>query len=539
MSRRTGAFAAVALALGLPFACSDGRAASGAGERGEGGEGGLVLFDFDKDFDVAGVETRDVKLSVSGRRKALVLRTGHSTDWPGITLKAPKGRWDLSRYEHVSLDVRNVGANNVTAFCRVDNPGADGRKNCVTANVRVAPGEVGTLTVLFQRGARFSKPVGFIGMRGAPGAASGIDTTNVVQLLVFVARPREDHEFEISRVRAGGRARLQDADGFFPFIDEFGQYIHEDWPGKTRALAEFTVHAQKELSDIGEHPGPDDRDRFGGWRSGPRLEATGFFRVEKHSGKWWLVDPDGRLFWSHGIDCVGHWSGTTPLTDRRHYFRGLPEKGAPLAEFHGRGKWAPRGYYKGKGQYETYNFTAANLRRKYGDAWRGSFAEITHARLRSWGMNTIANWSDRDIYLRRQTPYVVTIHYSSPRIEGSTGLWSKFPDVFDPGFRKAVRRRLEQERDRCARDPRCVGFFVDNELHWGKDTSLSLASLTSPPGQAAKKAFVEELKAKHGTIGKLNAKWGTGHASWAALTNSRKAPDGRKAGADLRDFYTR
>jgi len=25
------------------------------------------------------------------------------------------------------------------------------------------------------------------------------------------------------------------------------------------------------------------------------LEATGFFRVEKYKGRWWFVDPDGRL----------------------------------------------------------------------------------------------------------------------------------------------------------------------------------------------------------------------------------------------------
>ena len=39
-------------------------------------------------------------------------------------------------------------------------------------------------------------------------------------------------------------------------------------------------------------------------RSGPKLRATGFFRAEKVGGKWWLVDPEGHLFFSLGVTCV-------------------------------------------------------------------------------------------------------------------------------------------------------------------------------------------------------------------------------------------
>ena len=54
-------------------------------------------------------------------------------------------------------------------------------------------------------------------------------------------------------------------------------------------------------------------------RDGARLDASGFFRVEKYRGKWWFVDPDRPLFWSHGIDCVGALD-TTPVGERAGWF---------------------------------------------------------------------------------------------------------------------------------------------------------------------------------------------------------------------------
>ena len=149
---------------------------------------------------------------------------------------------------------------------------------------------------------------------------------------------------------------------------------------------------------MAKNPGPADRDQYGGWLSGPKREATGRFRTEKIDGVWWLVDPEGRLFWSHGIDCVGSANAVTPITDRENWFADLPSSDSPLAIFYGEGNWAPHNYYEGRGTYKTFNFTAANLLRKYGERWQNDFNRLAHRRLRSWGMNTIANWSDAGVY---------------------------------------------------------------------------------------------------------------------------------------------
>ena len=95
------------------------------------------------------------------------------------------------------------------------------------------------------------------------------------------------------------------------------------------------------------------------------------------------------------------------------------------------------------------------------------------------------------------------------------------------------------KKSTSASDPWCIGYFSDNEMSWGDDTSLAVAALKSPPNQAAKKEFIADLKAKYGDIAKLNAAWGTSHASWDALLESREAPDKTKAHADLTAFYTK
>ena len=154
-------------------------------------------------------------------------------------------------------------------------------------------------------------------------------------------------------------------------------------------------------------------------------------------------------------------------------------------------------------------------------------------------MNTIANWSDGRVCRMRKTPYVATFGATSRPLEGSEGYWGKFPDVFDPSFRETLRESLEHAKGGPLGDPWCIGFFVHNEIAWGDEVPLALAALASPATQPAKKAFVDDLKAKYGSVEKLNLAWGSKHATWDALLESRGPPDRKKAWEDLTAFYTR
>ncbi len=509
-----------------------------------------TLVSFAAGFNADALAVQDARPTIvsSGEGSVLQVATGHAAPWPGITIQAPGGGWDLSAFAQIDLTVKNVAAQPVQVHLRVDCPGGDGAQNSVTGNVVLEPGETRQLSVPLRRRLPAQLAEQLFGMRGFPGGyvkEGGLDVARITQLIVFLNHPTTDSTFQLGDIRATGTHAEEGwvslaPDEFFPLIDRFGQFRHKDWPGKTHSDEELHVALEQELADLQAQPGPADWNQYGGWAAGPQLPATGFFHATKHAGKWWLVDPEGRLFWSHGVDCVGFGNGTTPITDREFYFAELPDAGSPAASFYGTGSWAPHNYYENRGEYRTFNFQTANLLRKFGEDWAQQAADIAHRRLRAWSMNTIANWSDARIYALRRTPYVVSAGSGGAKpIEGSTGYWGKFPDPFDPSFRAALERRMESERRASAGDPFCIGYFVDNELGWGDELSLANAALASPPQQAAKRVFLADLEQKYGTIDRLNAAWGTAHASWQALLDHRSPPDATRARAELQSFYTR
>ncbi|MCC7493383.1 MAG: hypothetical protein IT204_13595 [Fimbriimonadaceae bacterium] len=502
---------------------------------------GQPLVTFDAPLPAAQLETRGVTASVANG--ALRVQSRHDQDWPGLTLKPAGGPWDLRAAAEVVADLVNTGPTAVELALRVDNAGADGNKHCLTGRMRLEAGASGTLRVPLDRDSSIPG-VKLFGMRGYPvaSAASGrvIDPAKVVAVLLFVPKPTADHQFELRSLRADGVFQAPPADltaaNFFPFIDTFGQYIHRAWPGKVTSLDDLRSRVASEEADLTARPGPAGWDEYGGWAAGPQLPASGFFRTQRVDGKWWLVDPLGRLYFSHGVDCVRA-DDSTPIDERETWFADFPGTQPELAGFLGKSS-AIHNHYAGR-SFRCYNFLGANLHRKYGAQWREPWQERTHRRLRSWGLNTIANWSEPQVYLQRRTPYVLTVGSSAPPIEGSSGYWGKFKDVFHADFRANLAKTMQAQLGKAAGDPWCVGIFIDNEIGWGDELSLALGTLQSPATQPAKLAFVADLRAKYGEIARLNAVWQTSHASWEALLEHTQAPDKNLAGDDLKAFYTK
>ncbi len=521
-----------------------------------------VRFDAGHALDHA-IATPDASIQQDG--STVRVRVSKSDSRPGVDFQPPTGSWDVTGLGHVEARVKNIGSRTLNVHLALDNPGADRteRKGCVIQSATIPPGKEQTLRVAITSQPPELLEMAFRGMRAAPGGIGNqqsgrVDPTNVVRISVYVYHPGADCEYEVSELRAGGSPVFplpQKLDDLFPMIDRFGQYMHKDWPGKIHSEDDFARQREHEAADLAAHPGPQGWNQYGGWLGGPQLEATGRFRVTKSGDKWWLVDPEGRLFWSHGLVRVTWSCGYTPITGRKFLFADLPTPDSPFAPFYGRSQWAARGLYE-RGT-ETYNFTGANLLRKYGAPWQEIFSDVTHRRLRSWGLNTMANCSQPAIYLERKTPYtatvyslnsppedtpggtgyVATIHEDGRVIEAASGGWGKFPDVFDPSFKATLLKEVAQHKSKAVGDPWCLGYFLGNELTWGRDeTWLASAVLKSPADQPAKQVLVDDLKKKYETVEKLNTAWGTDHASWDALLQSTTPPVAGKAGADLAAF---
>jgi hypothetical protein len=192
-------------------------------------------------------------------------------------------------------------------------------------------------------------------------------------------------------------------------------------------------------------------------------------------------------------------SAVTPIGRREYWFESLPPRNSSEGLFYTTRDELLWPSYEKRGVTNVFDFSACNIARKYGENWRQIWSELAHRRLRSWGANTIGNSSDRELCLMDRTPYCDRFELKSRPIEKAKGVWWPFRDPFDPGFRIEVRRQMKLH-EREMNDPWCFGFFVDNELEWGSETSLAQWTWESSDSQPAKIEFRRRLAAKYGKI---------------------------------------
>lgn len=510
-----------------------------------------VLFDFVEEFDGSAGQANALRGARIGDSEdgagGLRVQTHTYDEFPAVEFLPERERWDLSPFAWVSVGLRNTGTTRVRVKGRCVDANTPRLFNWRARHVDLDPGERKRLSIPIER-----RPGGLVGLYGYPGGIlelNAVDPEAVERVLLWVIRPSERHEFVVEDIRAGGQRRCpsiriaeQSGKPFLPIIDRFGQYIHEEWPTKIDSVDEMMSAHEAELEQIREEPRPTGFNRYGGYEGGPQLEATGFFRTEKVDGTWWLVDPEGRLFFSHGV-CAVRTREYTVVEEREHLFEWLPDRDAEFAECYVQSGELGRivfGRYEGRDML-CFSFHKANLIRKYGARdWLREFERMSVLRLRSWGMNTIGAFPPPapEFYHEEgnRIPYVRVIWSgSAARLRGSEGVWTRFPDPFDPSFREAIEDGMRSMAEREIDDPYCIGFFVDNELDFGNETYLARATLQSPARQGAKQVFMQDLQEKYGTIDALNRAWETRYACWDDFLDAREQP-GRSALPDLRAF---
>ncbi len=483
------------------------------------------LFDT-KTVTLEQIESNDANLEIiteNGTKKINV--SSKESNNAEVIIKSPKDNpWDLSDTYQVKAEVTNTSEyrTQIELYIGLD-PDPLMRWYCSTF-ADLEPGDTKTITVdLTWLPWVHSTPLDLKNMRGVPGHEK-TDRKAITQISLKPRYAKNKQNYTVNRLYAVGKTEVRDTTGFLPFVDQYGQYKHDEWKDKVHSDEELKDMAAREQIELEKHPSAPDVNKYGGWTKGPKLEATGFFRTEKVDGKWWLVDPEGCLFWSTGVNCVSYGSAQTPIKGRENYFEDLPEINDDTKVFYGK-------------DASSYNHYIHNIKTIYGDDYKEEYYDLTHKRLANWGLNTIGFMSDNTLAAQQKTPYVGGIWIRGTRkIEGSTGYWGQFHDVFEPNFKKIVGECIEAQKF-GANDPWCLGYYIDNELSWGEAGSLSIATLKCPADQPAKITFINDLKAKYKTIDALNKAWGMQHASWEAMLNSTETPDKTKAKEDLYAFY--
>src|SRR5215471_950628 len=399
--------------------------------------------------------------ATEGQRLRVVFAT---EDRPALSLKPKGGAWDWSRESRLVIPVENPGDEALTLQLRVE----DQKRRSLTSKAAIAPRKSGNLAISIS-----APPPLSMGMIAGPSLApagldpgtlpvtatdGSIDAAEVTLLRLGMLRPANPRPLVVE----------PDRSSYDGIVDGFGQLLPGEWPEKVSSVEMLRTKGAEEeralaqwLADLPR------RDRFGGLIDTGGFRATGFFRTEQRDGRWRLVTPEGNAFFSIGMDVIAL-AGDTYVDGREFMFRDLPAPDGELAAHWSErdnraGMWAQRDRAFNHGR--AFNFYTANLQRKFGPDWRERWREETARRLEAWGFNTIGNWGEPKLWAMHSLPYTVPLW-----LEGEFW-WGGVPDPFDPRFAAAADEMARNAAAHFGHDPWLVGYFVDNELAWGRGWS--------------------------------------------------------------------
>jgi hypothetical protein len=383
-------------------------------------------------------------LNEVSRSSALVKFPVHNK--PFITI--PLNGLNLNNSVGIAVPVTNTGTTELVIHANLDN------KTNVGGIAIIAPGETDTIGVLFRRSST-TKPAYMDtylkGIMGLPGGYNSfwemVDPTNLQSLTLYGFRTTVATEFKLGTVYGWGNFSFPSeallTSSFFPWVDQYGQFAHESWSGKTTSDQSLSNANSAELLDLGSHAPPGDWDEFRGWKNGPSFTTKGHFYTVKYQGKWWFVTPTGKLFWAFGA-YVGA-SNPTLTQGRTNWYQTLPATGTAEAAFYGTSNGA-----------KTFDFSRWNLLRKYGTDWLNIFKQRVYDRYKSWGLNSFGGWSDASF----NTPTLKTPYFQVSYI---------YPNTVSVSDTAAFRAKMKGQLLKMSplnADPWLVGVFVGNELHW-------------------------------------------------------------------------
>ena len=383
----------------------------------------------------------------------------------------PDEHKNLKDYVNITVDFENPTSHQ--SFCRMlikDHRTKDDswyRPN-LSHNAWINPNEVRKFDALLVRHKYINKENVpsyinyFPKMHGIPHAQMlvwfGVDVSNI-QEIIFELQPKDvDQTLYINNISATRRASPQllekDPEKFFPFIDRYGQYIHEDWPGKISNDNDLIRMRIAEENDLKRHPKPLCFNEFGGWDSGPTFTSTGHFYVKKINDKWWFVDPKGKLFWSFGSTGIGYQESRIALTEKKHFYKDMPSLNDPIY-----GKFYRRGG-------ESYKMGDDVLYKKYGKDYLNKYKIRSLERAHSWGLNTCGGWSKaaNNQPKNLRMPYTKELWVNGRKLAPIYKLVDPFEKNFSLWVENAVKSTGEM-----IDDPYCIGYFCNNEIHWGKN----------------------------------------------------------------------
>ena len=175
---------------------------------------------------------------------------------------------------------------------------------------------------------------------------------------------------------------------------------------------------------------------YGGWKS-RRVKSTGFFRVEKIDGRWWVIDPEGYLYIHKAVNSVQLFDDFSP----NDVYELLPK----------------------------------------------------------FGMNGTGNWSDREVQDSRRKakqPLAYCPKFSFVSSYKRTRKDRLPIAVFDDEFVTFCKKKAREEFSQFKDDSQVLGYFIDNELSWTFRGGLESHIDVNDPKDKNYQAAVKFLKSR-------------------------------------------
>ena len=196
-------------------------------------------------------------------------------------------------------------------------------------------------------------------------------------------------------------------------------------------------------------------DRYGGWKTGTSYDATGFFRVQKEGGRWYIISPEGNPMISAQVGAFSVGGSARQQQALASTFGTTP-------------RWAASEMYylKSKG------FTGV-----------------------AGSTSTVRDVTDRlayNVFLNPMTAYV-------RELKKTVNVPERMPVVFDDGYGQELSVQVAW-LDKYSGDPFCFGVTTDDELFW-TDDMLKIYLTSFPAGNANRTAAQAWLDARKGRSG--------------------------------------
>lgn len=298
----------------------------------------------------------------------------------------------------------------------------------------------------FDVAATMNKPryTGWINLGGERGPLVGVDSVGV-----RIRKPINNPSIAIRNITLSVEDPGDEYLEKRPAIDKFGQSMLVDYPEKVKSLEELEAQWRAEEAEE-VNTNLFNYSKFGGYLNA-KSKATGFFRTEQRDGKWWFVDPEGYLFLSVGIDCVSPGGGgmVRDYDKRANMFEAVPTE-EEVASSPAR-----------RGGSRTYSLSHWNQVRRFGANWQEKANDLIIKRMDKWGLNTIANWSSRDVMDLNKKAFMLSFGGIGQDAE-LMGL----ADVYAPNFKETVEKSISATVAKNVDNPWLIGYFFGNEPAW-------------------------------------------------------------------------